>query len=121
MILSRFLINLRQVNHQPGYSSGSTTVADDAAGFSEPLFRVPALDNIASSFGEPLDFGGYDVDDTDDSSEDARSEKNEGHIGHIGLNAPLSPVAGGISGDTLDIQLVGRSLVRAADPMHDAS
>ncbi|KAJ3536622.1 hypothetical protein NM688_g6812 [Phlebia brevispora] len=56
IILSRFLINLRQVN-------SADTESNDAARFSQfsiPNFRVPTLPDIIGNLGEPLEFGNHE-------------------------------------------------------------
>lgn len=60
-MLSRFLINLRQVDssHKTSFSNGGQSR------FSVPNFRMPTMDNVIGNLGESLEFVEYTVDDED--------------------------------------------------------
>lgn len=72
LLLSRFIINLRQVD-----SPGTNTSADQhPSRFSMPNFRVPTMDEVVGNLGEPLEFVEYHADDEGDAQESANAHEN---------------------------------------------
>ena len=67
-MLSRFIINLGQVN--------SPITNEDTSRFSLPNFRVPTMDEVIGNLGEPLDFEGDEAlqDDVLDRNSNAEQK-----------------------------------------------
>lgn len=59
VLLSRFIINLREVDSQNDHPS----IGQHPPHFSLPNFRVPSMDDIVGNLGESLDFVKYRVED----------------------------------------------------------
>ncbi|KAJ3546145.1 hypothetical protein NM688_g5547 [Phlebia brevispora] len=66
IVISRFLINLRQVNESPGSESSDVL---NSSHFSEPRFRVSARSDIIGNLGEPLAGIDESLDDHEDNSD----------------------------------------------------
>lgn len=73
IMLSRFLINLRQVDspHNSSFSNGNLSR------FSVPNFRMPTMDNVVGNLGELLEFVDYTVDDEDTTVGETRCDTEE--------------------------------------------
>lgn len=67
ILLSRFIINLRQVDSPDIGPSANPQLSY----FSTPNFRMPTMDEVVGNLGEPLDFSEYHLNDenaSDDST-----------------------------------------------------
>lgn len=62
LLLSRFIINLREVD------SPATNLSDSQhlSRFSIPNSRVPTMNDVVGNLGEPLDFVDYRIEDDED-------------------------------------------------------
>lgn len=66
VLLSRFIINLRQVD-SPGTNP---SVNQRSSRFSIPNFHMPNMDDVVGNLGQPLDFAEYRMDDEGDAQND---------------------------------------------------
>ena len=73
VLLSRFIINLRQVDTP---STNATTGAHRSR-MASPNFRVPTMDEVVGNLGAPLDFVEYCVDDGDGDGADGEHVDSE--------------------------------------------
>ena len=73
VLLSRFIINLRQVDTPT--TNASTN--QHRSRISSPNFRVPTIDEVVGNLGEPLDFVEYYVDDGEDDGADVEHVDTE--------------------------------------------
>lgn len=73
IMLSRFLIHLREINRQENTSSS----VGNLSRFSVPNFRVPTMDDVVGNLGDSLDFVEYDIDNEDTITASARWETVE--------------------------------------------
>lgn len=104
LLLSRFIINLRQVD-----SPGTNTSTDQhPSRFSIPNFRVPTMDEVVGNLGEPLEFGEYRADAEDDAQDGAHANENATRQDAVTASWPtgvrnveaVDPSNGGGVGDT---------------------
>ncbi len=68
IIISRFLINLREAD---GGTQGSTLMSDGAhfSRFSAPGFRVPTLDDVIGNLGESVEYDSWEQSDMPDPAD----------------------------------------------------
>ena len=105
ILLSRFIINLRQVGT-------SATIPSDnrhPSRFSIPNLRMPTLDGVVGNFGEPLDFVEYRIEDDEDGEHDAAVQIDEENS-----NAAHQDVENAFEPALADVERRGRLEVGAA-------
>lgn len=99
ILLSRFIINLRQVDSP----NTDTSANQHQSRFSMPNFRMPTMNDIVGNLGEPLDFDvEHRLDDEDDAPE-----------GSANLNADTELQDANVAGPS---RVTGPADIEAAGP-----
>ncbi|KAJ3552007.1 hypothetical protein NM688_g4385 [Phlebia brevispora] len=90
ILISRFLINLRQLDAPTRSSSESRHFSR----FSIPNFRIPTIESVVGNMGEPLDYGANDHSDEEDMK--AVVEGGNSHNHNLATTSRQSEHAGSI-------------------------